>query len=75
MPVIMKTLRGSKGVGVLFVESEKSLDSIVQLIYKQDADTDLLLQEYIPTDYDVRVLVLGEQGTRNNETTCDRGRL
>jgi ribosomal protein S6--L-glutamate ligase len=58
-PVIMKTLRGSKGVGVLFVESEKSLDSIVQLIYKQDEDTDLLVQEYIPTDYDVRVLVLG----------------
>jgi len=58
-PVIMKTLRGSKGVGVLFIESEKSLDSIVQLIYKQDEDTDLLLQEYIPTDYDVRVLVLG----------------
>ena len=58
-PVIMKTLRGSKGVGVLFVESEKSLDSIVQLINKQDEDADLLLQEYIPTDYDVRVLVLG----------------
>ena len=59
MPVIMKTLRGSKGVGVLFIESEKALDSIVQLIYKQDPDTDLLLQEYIKTDYDVRVLVLG----------------
>ena len=59
MPVIMKTLRGSKGVGVLFIESEKALDSIVQLIYKQDEDTDLLLQEYIKTDYDVRVLVLG----------------
>ena len=61
MPVIMKTLRGSKGVGVLFVESEKALDSIVQLIYKQDEDTDLLLQEYIKTDYDVRVLVLGNK--------------
>jgi ribosomal protein S6--L-glutamate ligase len=58
-PVIMKTLRGSKGVGVLFIESEKSLDSIVQLINKQDEDADLLLQEYIKTDYDVRVLVLG----------------
>ena len=61
MPVIMKTLRGSKGVGVLFIESEKALDSIVQLIYKQDEDTDLLLQEYIKTDYDVRVLVLGNK--------------
>ena len=58
-PVILKTLRGSKGVGVLFVESAKSLDSIVQLIHKQDDDADLLLQEYIKTDYDARVLVLG----------------
>ena len=58
-PIILKTLRGSKGVGVLFVESEKSLDSIVQLIHKQDDDADLLLQEYHKIDYDVRVLVLG----------------
>ena len=58
-PVILKTLRGSKGVGVLFVESSRALDSIVQLIHKQDDDADLLLQEYIKTDYDARVLVLG----------------
>ena len=58
-PVILKTLRGSKGVGVLFVESSRALDSIVQLIHKQDEDADLLLQEYIKTDYDARVLVLG----------------
>ena len=58
-PLIMKTLRGSKGVGVLFVDSDRGLDSIVQLINKQDEDADLLVQEYIKTDYDVRVLVLG----------------
>ena len=58
-PLILKTLRGSKGVGVLFVDSPKGLDSIVQLIHKQDEDADLLIQEYIKTDYDVRVLVLG----------------
>ena len=58
-PLIMKTLRGSKGVGVLFIDSEKGLDSIVQLIHKQDEDADLLIQEYIKTDYDVRVHVLG----------------
>jgi len=58
-PLIMKTLRGSKGVGVLFVDSEKGLDSIVQLIHKQDEDADLLIQEYIKTEYDVRVHVLG----------------
>ena len=58
-PIIMKTLRGSKGVGVLFVESERGLDSIVQLIYKESEDVELLIQEYIKTEYDVRVLVLG----------------
>ena len=58
-PIILKTLRGSKGVGVLFVDTEKGLDSIVQLIHKQDEDTDLLAQQYIKTDYDVRVHVLG----------------
>ena len=58
-PLIMKTLRGSKGVGVLFIDSEKGLDSIVQLIHKQDEDADLLVQEYIKTEYDVRVHVLG----------------
>ena len=58
-PLIMKTLRGSKGVGVLFVVSPKGLDSIVQLIHKQDEDADLLIQEYIKTEYDVRVHVLG----------------
>jgi hypothetical protein len=54
----MKTLEGSKGVGVLFVESERSLESLVQLLYAQDKNTDLLIQEYIKTPYDVRVIVL-----------------
>ena len=58
-PVILKTLRGSKGVGVLFIESERALDSIVQLLNKQDEDADILLQQYVKTEYDVRVLVLG----------------
>ena len=46
-PIILKTLRGSKGVGVLFVESERALTSIVQLLYKQDDDADILIQEYL----------------------------
>jgi hypothetical protein len=55
----MKTLRGSKGIGVIFIESERSLESIVQLIYKESDDAELLIQEYIETEFDVRVLVLG----------------
>jgi len=60
-PIIMKTLRGSKGIGVLFIESERALSSIVQLMYKTDSNTDLLIQEYIKTDFDVRVMVLDGQ--------------
>ena len=58
-PIIMKTLAGSKGVGVLFVESERSYDSLVQLLHSQNPDIDLLIQEYIKTDKDIRVIVLG----------------
>ena len=46
-PIILKTLRGSKGVGVLFIESERALNSIVQLIFKSDSQADILIQEYI----------------------------
>ena len=60
-PIIMKTLRGSKGVGVLFIESERALTSIVQLIYKTDSNADLLIQEYIKTDFDIRAIVLDGQ--------------
>ena len=58
-PIIMKTLEGSKGVGVIFVESERQIESLVQLLSHQNEDIDLLIQEYIKTDGDVRVIVLG----------------
>ena len=60
-PIIMKTLEGSKGVGVLFVESERSLDSLIQLLFNENEDVDLLIQEYIKTDGDIRVIVLGNE--------------
>ena len=58
-PIIMKTLEGSKGVGVLFIESERQIESLIQLLYSQNEDIDLLIQEYIKTDGDIRVIVLG----------------
>ena len=59
-PLVLKTLEGSKGVGVVFIESERSLDAVVQLLFKQDPDADLLLQQYIKTNFDVRVIVLND---------------
>jgi ribosomal protein S6--L-glutamate ligase len=58
-PIIMKTLEGAKGVGVLFIESERQIESLVQLLYNQNENVDLLIQEYIKTDGDIRVIVLG----------------
>jgi ribosomal protein S6--L-glutamate ligase len=60
-PYIIKTISGSKGVGVMFVESMKSMKSMLQLIWKVSEDEELIIQEYIPTDYDVRVHVLGNE--------------
>ncbi len=56
--MILKTLRGSKGVGVIFIESKRQLISLVQLLWKQDEKTEILLQSYIKSDFDVRALVL-----------------
>ena len=58
-PMILKTSVGSRGVGVMWVESAKALMGIVQLLYREDRYVDILLQEYIKTDYDVRVIVVG----------------
>ena len=57
-PMILKTTIGSIGVGVMFVESAKALTGIVQLLYRENRYIDILLQEYIKTDYDVRVIVV-----------------
>ena len=60
-PVILKTNTGTKGVGVLFVESERGLESMVQLLYKLDENIALLLQSYIKTKFDVRVMVINNK--------------
>jgi len=60
-PMILKTAVGSIGVGVMFVESAKALSGIVQLLYRENQYIDILLQEYIKTEYDVRVIVVNNQ--------------
>jgi len=58
-PVILKASSGSQtGVGVVISESERSLHATVQMIKLFSKHIDLILQEFIPIDYDVRVIVL-----------------
>ncbi len=56
-PLILKTAAGSRGIGVMWIESEKALHGLVQLLYREDEYIDIILQEYIKTDYDVRAIV------------------
>ena len=60
-PMILKTAQGTQGVGVIFIDSRKTLLATMQLINKIDEDIAMLIQEYIKTDYDVRVMVLNNE--------------
>ena len=60
-PIILKTIQGTKGIGVLFIESEKSLESMTQLLFKIDEEISLILQNFLESDGDVRVMVLNNQ--------------
>ena len=71
-PVVIKTLSGTQGIGVSIVDSMQSLVSVVQSLKKYNAD--LLIQEYIKLEYDVRTLVLGGRiiaCTRRNKVPDD----
>ena len=58
-PIILKASSGSQtGVGVVIVESMRSLHPTVQMLSLLSKNIDLLAQEFIKVDYDVRVIVL-----------------
>ena len=57
-PVIAKILNGTQGVGVMLFESMMSLRSCLQTLFKMSPKSDIILQEKINSDYDLRVHVL-----------------
>ena len=73
-PMVLKTLQGAKGVGVILIETERSLQSQVSLIYKIDPFCDILLQEYKESDFDVRVVIVNREiigAMKRNKITGD----
>ena len=70
-PIIMKLLSGSQGIGVSIVDSYASLKSVYQTIKKLNPESEILIQEKIDSDFDVRVQVIVKkfdplyQGTDN----------
>jgi ribosomal protein S6--L-glutamate ligase len=57
-PVILKLLSGSQGIGVSIVESLASLKSVLQTMWKVDPDVEVMIQEKIDADNDLRIHVL-----------------
>ena len=55
-PIIVKTLRGSAGIGVSRIDSKESLIGVLQSLWKHRAN--LLLQEFLNCEFDVRTIVL-----------------
>jgi ribosomal protein S6--L-glutamate ligase len=55
-PVILKTLTGTQGIGVVKVESYESLVSTIQALWNHDAE--ILLQEFMEVPFDVRTFVV-----------------
>ena len=57
-PIIIKITKGTQGIGVAQVDSMISLKSVLQAIFALVPKADILLQEKINSDYDLRIHVL-----------------
>ena len=55
-PIILKTLTGTQGVGVIKIDSYEALVATVQAMWKLEAE--LLIQEYMPSKFDVRTFIV-----------------
>ncbi|MFW6172942.1 MAG: ATP-grasp domain-containing protein [Elusimicrobiota bacterium] len=55
-PIIVKTVKGSAGIGVSRIDSKESLKGVLQSLWKHRAK--LLLQEFLESDFDIRSIVL-----------------
>ena len=57
-PIVLKSSTGTQtGVGVVIVESMRSLKAMIQMALLYNKHLPLIIQEFIPIDYDIRVVV------------------
>jgi ribosomal protein S6--L-glutamate ligase len=57
-PLVVKLLSGTQGIGVSVVDSYSSLKSVYQTLRKLDKKAEILIQEMIPSNYDLRIHIL-----------------
>jgi RimK family alpha-L-glutamate ligase len=59
-PVVCKFLSGTKGIGVFMIDSRPSLVSTLQALWYLAPGTEIVLQERIEAEYDLRIHVIAE---------------
>ena len=76
-PIILKASTGTQtGVGVVIIESLRSLNAAVEMLSLHSKYLPLIIQEFIPIEYDIRVLVCENKilGAMKREVITGDGR-
>ena len=71
-PLVIKVFGGHEGVGVLRVDSPESLNSVADYI-KEHTHSDVRVMQYIPHQYYVRAVVVGEQVVAATKESAPEG--
>lgn len=58
-PIIIKTLRGTHGIGVMKLDSRASLVSVAQTMQKENLD--FIVQEFMKHDQSARMIMIGDK--------------
>lgn len=72
-PIVCKLLDGKKGIGVFILDSYMSLKSTLETIFKLVPNAEILMQNKIESDYDLRIHVFNKSYNRvsNNPDTFE----
>ncbi len=70
-PIVCKLLNGKKGVGVFIIDSFMSLKSTLEAIFKLSPESEILMQNKIDSDYDLRIHVFNKSYNRISRNLDD----
>lgn len=72
-PIVCKLLDGKKGIGVFIIDSYMSLKSTLETIFTLVPNAEILIQNKIESDYDLRIHVFDKSYLRqsNNKDTFE----
>jgi len=67
-PIVCKLLDGKKGIGVFIIDSYMSLKSTLETLFKLVPNAEILMQNKIESDYDLRIHVFNKSYARQSNS-------